>query len=167
MLVMKNVLNVFGKMALVAIFLFGPMTYSHSDEIGYLIENIESNPVTSEDIQCMAKNIYHEARGEPLAGQYAVAHVTMNRVKSDRYPNTICKVVYQPYQFSWANHGEPRIKDKVSWTRSVKIAEEVIYHLTTDDVTNGATHFHMDYVHPRWMYKLKRTVKIGNHIFYR
>lgn len=164
---MKNVLNVFGKMALAAIFLFGPMTYSHSDEIGYLIENIESNPATSEDIQCMAKNIYHEARGEPIKGQYAVAFVTMNRVYSERYPNTICKVVYQPYQFSWANKGEPRIKDKKSWERSVKIAEEVIYGLKSEDVTYGAKFFHMDYMRPRWSYKKTKTIQIGNHIFYR
>lgn len=164
---MKSIQNVLGKMALAAIFSFAVTAYSYADEIGILLANLEKGNTTQQDVECMAKNIYHEARGEPLDGQYAVAFVTMNRVYNKHYPNDICSVVYQPYQFSWANHGEPRIKDKVSWTRSVKIAEEVIYHLTTDDVTDGATHFHMDYVHPRWMHELKRTVKIGNHIFYR
>ncbi|NIO43392.1 MAG: hypothetical protein GTO41_26515, partial [Burkholderiales bacterium] len=49
----------------------------------------------AQELNCLALNVYHEARGEPMAGQYAVAEVTMNRVASRRYPNTVCKVVFQ------------------------------------------------------------------------
>ena len=44
---------------------------------------------------CLAQNIYFEARSESQAGMIAVAQVTMNRVKHPRYPNTVCEVVKQ------------------------------------------------------------------------
>ena len=56
----------------------------------------------SEDLHCLAMNIYHEARSENLAGKYAVADVVMNRVRDDRYPSTVCSVVYQAeHKPSW------------------------------------------------------------------
>ena len=53
--------------------------------------------------ECLAMNIYHEARGERWEGQIAVAHVTMNRVAHDEWPNNVCDVVYQKKQFSWTH----------------------------------------------------------------
>lgn len=57
--------------------------------------------IDERELQCLAKNIYHEARGESLEGKLAVAHVTLNRVHSPRFPDTVCKVVYQAVHSTW------------------------------------------------------------------
>jgi spore germination cell wall hydrolase CwlJ-like protein len=116
---------------------------------------------------CLAKNIYWEARGEPLIGQYAVASVTLNRVAHKRFPNTICRVVYQRNQFSWTiTHKRARIRDVVAWQVAKYIARSAREGLIKD-VTGGATHYHATYVKPRWRRHFLRTVKIHKHIFYR
>jgi spore germination cell wall hydrolase CwlJ-like protein len=68
-------------------------------------------PIPKEEIECLSRNIYHEARGEGHVGMTAIAMVTLNRVKDPRWPKTVCKVVYQPYQFSWT-HQKVKVKDK-------------------------------------------------------
>ena len=57
---------------------------------------------TNHNLYCLAQNVYFEAKSEPLAGQYAVADVVLNRVNDTRYPNTICEVVKEgPIKESW------------------------------------------------------------------
>ncbi len=128
---------------------------------------------------CLAKNIYFEARNEPVRGQVAVAQVTLNRVESGLYPNTICKVIYDAKkvngkpilngcQFSWYCDGEPDIikYHSEAWYRSIKIAE-LVMRGQHPDVTGGALFYHADYVNPAWA-KNKRLVRvIGRHLFYR
>lgn len=128
-----------------------------------------------QDINCLTKNIYHEARGEPLDGQYAVAEVTMNRVASKHYPNTVCEVVYQKNfdvirkrdvsAFSWTelNFTAP-INAKI-WGRAWKVAEEV-YDEKADPRADGALFYHSKYIRPRWSRGKRRIAKIGRHIFY-
>ena len=116
---------------------------------------------------CLALNIYHEARGEPIMGQIAVAHVTLNRVADKRWPNNICDVVYQRKQFSWThmvkNH-KPKKGDH--WNIAKSIAKDVIDGVDEDN-TDGAVYYHADYVNPVWNRKLTITTKIGAHIFYK
>lgn len=76
----------------------------------------------SKEVICLAKNIYYESRGETVLGQKLVAKVTLNRQKNKNFPNTICKVVYQPYQFSWTLKPYP-IREYKSWNQALKIAE--------------------------------------------
>ena len=117
---------------------------------------------------CLAKNIYHEARGEDILGQYAVAQVTLNRVKSPRYPNTICEVVMQPFQFSWANNRSIR------WThpndRDWEQAKQIMYNVLFDgyriDGLENALFYHADWVSPNWRLPEAKIVQIGTHIFY-
>jgi spore germination cell wall hydrolase CwlJ-like protein len=111
---------------------------------------------------CLAKNIYHEARGESLRGKLAVAKVTLNRVASGKFRNTICGVVYQRGQFSWTRTKYKPILDKQAWTDSLHIAKLVI--LNPELSTTPAMYYHNLKVKPRW--RLERTDKIGNHIFY-
>jgi spore germination cell wall hydrolase CwlJ-like protein len=112
---------------------------------------------------CLALNIYYEARGEPLQGQYAVAHVTLNRVKQNY--SDICTEVFKQGQFSWTRHKFkiPSDKDK-SW----KVAQEVARRaLSSKDITGGATYFHSRNCRNTTNFKNKRvTTKIGGHIFY-
>jgi spore germination cell wall hydrolase CwlJ-like protein len=111
---------------------------------------------------CLAKNIYHEARGESLRGKLAVAKVTLNRVASGKFRSTICGVVYQRGQFSWTNSKYKPILDKQAWTDSLHIAKLVM--LNPELSTTPAMYYHNLKVKPRW--RLERTDKIGNHIFY-
>lgn len=125
--------------------------------------------VNDEDLQCLARNIYFEARGEPRAGQVAVAFVTKNRVNSGLWRNSICKVVYQPSQFSWTSRGNPGIHDHRSWQAALDIAGDVLSNRETHDPSFNAVFFHNHTVRPSWSSSKGkvRTVVIGNHAFYK
>ncbi|MGN7738578.1 cell wall hydrolase [Pseudomonas sp. 22526] len=113
---------------------------------------------------CLALNIYHESRGEPLEGQIAVAMVTMNRASWET-PN-VCKVVYQEKQFSWTHQVQsPAPKEPNAWANARRVARTVIEKQHVD-VTRGATHFHARTVRPQWRNSLKKTTAIGRHVFY-
>ena len=123
---------------------------------------------------CLALNVYHEARSDPMNGQYAVAHVVMNRVQSDRYPDDTCDVVYQGYekgkhkcQFSWYCDGKSDTPhDPEAWAWAVLVAYDVLQGYVPD-MTKGATHYHATYVKPSWAKQLTKTVEYGSHIFYK
>ena len=127
-------------------------------------------------LTCLALNIFHEARGEPKAGQYAVAEVTLNRVASTRYPNTICEVVYQKNwdrirrryvgAFSWTEFDTPPKLKKKEWQRATAIAEAVYYQRQEPEV-DGALFYHAKYIKPSWARKKTPVARIGQHIFYR
>ena len=124
---------------------------------------------------CLAQNIYFEARGEPESGQFAVAAVTMNRVKSHKFPNTVCKVVWQRSQFSWTHDGKSDLpRDKRAWHRAKMIASMVYSRYFTIlrktkgawDLTRGALHYYSpSMVNPIWAEKGTQSAVIGNHVF--
>lgn len=117
------------------------------------------------DVACLARNIYHEARGEPVEGQIAVAQVTVNRVRTGDFGNSICKVVYAPRQFSWTLDKNKRVKNDKAWDTSVAIANEVLNgraHLPNFN----ALYFHTKQVRPSWKRGKRIVTTIGNHIFY-
>lgn len=116
----------------------------------------------SHEVQCLAKNIYHEARGESFKGKLAVAVVTINRTRKEGYPDTICGVVYQKGQFSWTTQNL-KITDYSDYSDAIAAA-----NMATDNPNIlgnfSATHYHNTSVAPAW--GLKRVAKIGKHIFY-
>lgn len=120
------------------------------------------------DIFCLAKNIYHEASVESNLGQYAVAQVTLNRVRSNQYPNTVCDVVMDPWQFSWANKKSIRWTHPKGplWNKSKQIAENVILRGKRVMGLEDALFYHADYVRPRWRKVDAKIAKIDRHIFY-
>jgi spore germination cell wall hydrolase CwlJ-like protein len=117
---------------------------------------------TMDRVECLARNIYFEARGESLKGKLAVAHVTLNRKKSAKYPKTICDVVYQKHQFSWTSK-QHRITNQSLFDEIKDLAHSVIMG-ETEDPTKGALNFHNRSVQPNWNKRVR--VIIGNHIFY-
>ncbi|MEM8750000.1 MAG: cell wall hydrolase [Pseudomonadota bacterium] len=124
--------------------------------------------------RCLATGIYFEARGEPVKGQQAVAQVILNRVKNPSYPNTICGVVYQnkwkrnACQFSFACDGiRDRIKSPKHWDMAEKISKDAIAGRFWLKSVGSSSHYHADYVWPRWRRSMRKMVKIGRHIFYR
>jgi len=136
---------------------------------------------------CLAQNVYFEARNQPLAGQMAVISVTVNRMNDKRFPNTICGVVYEgPHrpswkdntvmipvrhrcQFSWYCDGKSdRVHDMETFNRIFELTTGVVDgSYTIADITEGATHYHADYVEPAWAKTKTKTIEIEDHIFYR
>lgn len=118
----------------------------------------------SAGLTCLALVIYHEARGEPLPAQYAVAEATIRRVKDPRWPNTVCEVVFQNDQYEWAKD-KPPITDRKAWDKSYAIAEIVVgNHVGV--ATHCSDHFHDDSMSPWWTRKMRHEVKIGAMHFY-
>ena len=146
-------------------------------------------------LYCLAQNVYFEAKSEPLAGQYAVADVVLNRVQDTRYPNTICEVVqegpikeswktkqhadlseeeriYHPIrnrcQFSWYCDGKAdTIRDNDAWRIAQIVAYKIVHTEKMRGITEGATHYHADYVSPKWAKQIQLVGSISTHIFYR
>ena len=127
------------------------------------------------EIKCLALNIYYEARSESQRGQFAVAAVTMNRVKSYKYPNTVCGVVWQRRQFSWTHDGKSdRPTEKKAWERSKSLAKLVhskylAFQAENNgawDITSGALHYYASYIsEPYWAKNKNKRKSIGNHTF--
>ena len=115
---------------------------------------------------CLAMNIYHEARGEVIEGQIAVAHVTLNRVDHGEWPNNICDVVYEPKQFSWTwLEKDQTPNDPIAYKRAVVVARDVMIGNVVDP-THGAVFYHAAYVNPDWNQYMEVSKVIGAHIFY-
>jgi len=150
--------------------------------IYYIPTTIKFNdlvPSVKKQIECLAENIYFEAAHEPDNGKIAVAMVTLNRVATGNYANTICDVVYQRTrsvdnkivcQFSWtcqekemANRLTIKSTSLYNHIRNISIRVYMNYH-DMEDVTKKATYYHADYINPGW--NLPKSVKIGRHIFY-
>lgn len=126
-----------------------------------------SQPVESTvELHCLALNIYHEARSEAIDGKFAVGQVTMNRVRSRRYPDSICEVVWQRGQFSWTHDGRSdRPYNLEAWEEALWVAR-IILDFNPVDMVGRATHYHADYVHPSWATAHRQVARIGRHIFY-
>lgn len=125
--------------------------------------------VHEEQVEVLALNMYHEARGEPMDGMQMVGEVTLNRVEASNYPDTICDVVYQPHQFSWTHTVKNHEPQEVEiWLDVLVLAENLILG-EVKTFGNGATHFiNPDKVRriPNWARQFEKVGKIGNHVFY-
>jgi spore germination cell wall hydrolase CwlJ-like protein len=115
---------------------------------------------------CLSLNVYWEARNQPLAGQLAVAQVTMNRVHHEDYPNDVCSVVYDHKQFSWYWDGESDIpKEEKAWERAMIVASAAMAgsgHVELQD----SLHYHAVYAQPYWKDSMAYVTTIGDHVFY-
>lgn len=121
---------------------------------------------TERDLNCLAEAIYHEARGESVKGQAAVAEVVLNRVDSNKFASSVCGVINQPKQFSYTIGGPKPIRNKSAYMRAREIARQALAGAPRV-LTGGATYFHTPAVSPSWSHRFQRTVRIGQHIFYR
>jgi spore germination cell wall hydrolase CwlJ-like protein len=137
-----------------------------------------ASPVTAQlrqaQLDCLARNIYHEAGYESFEGKVAVAQVTINRAESGQFPSDICQVVYQKNivyekvlcQFSWYCEG-PSAKKPMNgpvYTESMEVAKKVLLEGFRLPSIKKALYFHGDYVNPKW--GKQPVAKIGRHIFY-
>jgi spore germination cell wall hydrolase CwlJ-like protein len=137
------------------------------------------SPVTAQmrqkQLDCLARNIYHEAGYEPFEGKVAVAQVTINRTESGDFPSDICQVVYQKNvvyekvlcQFSWYCDSASLKKPMNGpvYTEAMEVAKKVLLEGFRIDSVKGALYYHADYINPGW--KREKVTKVGRHIFYK
>jgi len=168
-------------LSIVGISLVGLIAYQG---ISYKLQQLKTadagiSPVTAEvrdkQLDCLAKNIYHEAKGEPFEGKVAVAQVTLNRAASGQFPNDICKVVYQKNivyekvlcQFSWycdqATVTKP--KNTAAYKECQIVARQVLLEEFRLPSLNKALYFHATHINPGW--KKEKVATIGGHVFYK
>ncbi|HUF71938.1 MAG TPA: cell wall hydrolase [Gammaproteobacteria bacterium] len=117
------------------------------------------------DLKCLAENVYYESRGEPLVGQYAVAEVTMNRVASRAFPNSVCAVVRSRGAFSWTYATNLREPYGYEWRRAQAVASSV-YDNIEAPLVNGALFYHATHVSPAWAATRTQVALVGRHLFY-
>ena len=127
----------------------------------------EARTVSHKEMQCLAKNIYHEARGEGIAGMMGVAQVTLNRADTQyRGKKTLCGVVHDSHQFSWTKDIQKTKKlDKPSWQQSLHIAQLVLLGVRIKEIEDSI-YFHSHKIKsPIWTKNLSVNKKIGQHIY--
>lgn len=192
MYIVEDILAMFG--TVVTLTVVSMIAYNDTDEkpieVVEVYQETEVTPswyqIAEQETECLATNIYFEARGESVEGQKAVAFVTLNRVESDKFPNDICSVVYQAKhsrwwaehrdrlvpirnqcQFSWYCDGKSdAIRNSHEYQRLYSLASEVITGRHEDN-TEGALWYHANYVRPNWRLTYAKTVDIDDHIFYK
>lgn len=175
---MKYLINIVSTiLSVVVMASMGLIAYAEVQDV----RTLEAQQQYDEQHYCLSLNIYHEARGDSKLGQRAVGFVTLNRVYDDRYPDTICDVIYQAHldsngnprrnqcHFSWYCDGRSDTpRDYAMWLEIQGIAHEVISEYgVIDDFTEGAVMYHASYVNPYWASSYDRTVRIDTHIFYK
>jgi spore germination cell wall hydrolase CwlJ-like protein len=117
------------------------------------------------ELHCLAVGVYYESKGEPLAGQLAVAEVILNRAASGRFARSVCGVLKQRGQFSFVRGGVlPTPPNNAQWRKAMAVAQVARKDLW-DSPVEDALYFHARYVRPGW--KRARVGTVGNHIFYR
>src|SRR5574343_168424 len=129
------------------------------------------------EYRCLLRNVWWESQGEDLLGQMYVAKSTLNRVRGEKHPHSVCTVVYQRKQYSWT-HQIPKSKQIVkpqtelekSTFKQVEFASFI--SIWADrlgiDFTDNSKYYHSTRVTPKWDYsKLVKTRVVGNHVFYR
>jgi spore germination cell wall hydrolase CwlJ-like protein len=131
----------------------------------FIAQTNERVSYSERDEDCLAKNIYYEAGIESEHGKYAVAQVTLNRLSTGRWGNTICSVVYSKAQFSWTLKKKLEKPVGQAWEDSRWIAHRV---LAGDRVPplKEAIFYHADYVSPYWKKSVVKIQQVGQHIFY-
>ena len=121
--------------------------------------------LSKSQIECLSRAAYHEAKGESDKGMLAVIHTTLNRVKDNRFPKTVCGVVYQKSQYSWTKYN-PKVKEQEQYARAERLAKEVVEGKHKDN-TQGALYFVHVKINRNWLEKLTYTCTIGNHKFFK
>lgn len=179
------------KKAIVFIIIFGWLWFvterdnkALEEDKPYIIEMEKSAPpkalsfkLSKNEMDCLAQAVYFEARDQTIEGQVMVSFVVLNRMKSKRFPDSVCKVVKQGYRpgkrnchFSWFCDSLPEIiNDKKSWNVAYQIAVWTVDKYDTQEqfYTESSDHYHTNYIKsPWWTKKMIRVKQVGNHIFY-
>lgn len=142
---------------------------------GNLPDSYVSAAQRTQELECLTKNIYWEAAGEPFESKIGVAQVTLNRIKSGKFADSVCGVVYQKNvfyqkvvcQFSWYCEGnyKTRAIHKSSWDESEEVAKKVLLEGFRLPALTDALFYHATSIQPNW--KREKLAVFGKHIFYK
>ena len=136
------------------------------EKIDDIIQIKEHVRYTKNDVECLTKNIYYEAGIEDHRGKYAVANVTLNRLKTGYWGNSICKVVYAKKQFSWTLAKKLPRPDSRLWAESEAIARSTLAGYRVRGLAKSL-YYHAIYIkEPKWADTKHEAGQIGNHVFY-
>jgi hypothetical protein len=143
-------------------------TLTEAGSLSELVGMVDTAAPLDAEMRCLAGAVYFEARGEPLAGQLAVAQVIINRSEDRRFPRTYCGVVAQPGQFSFMRgRSMPEVRERTAaWQRAVAVAQ-IAHRGMWESEAGEAVFFHARYVRPGWSHTKTRLAQIDTHIFYR
>lgn len=160
------------KLPLIVVFSIGMVV----SLFGGILYSLYKHDTERRELTCLALNVYFESRGESVTGQYAVAEVTMNRLASKHYPDSVCDVVYQKNwdsirkryvsAFSWTEFDTLPVPTGRQWQQATQIAETVYYGKQRPTL-DGALHYHAVYIKPSWSLEMTPVAKIDRHIFYK
>jgi spore germination cell wall hydrolase CwlJ-like protein len=136
------------------------------DKLDDIVQTKETINYTPKDVECLTKNIYYEAGVEGRVGKYAVANITVNRMKAGHWGKNVCRVVYAKKQFSWTLKKQLPKPNQNLWQESQSIALDVL----TGARVRGLAHslyYHADYIRqPYWADPAEYVLTIGRHLFY-
>ena len=131
----------------------------------FSFQEVSAKELSKAEITCLTKNAYHEAGNQGEKGILATVFVVLNRTKDSRFPSSPCRVISQTAQFSWYGKGKV-VKDHKTYKEIEVLVREVVSGKHRD-VTRGSVFFHSTKVKPSWCKKMTKTVKIGDHVFYK
>jgi spore germination cell wall hydrolase CwlJ-like protein len=144
--------------------------YERYKEMEIRLKEIEErNPridFNKADVDCLAKNIYNEARGQSYLGKVAVAQVTLNRLNKNNWGNSICSVVMSHGQFSWTLLKRKRKYAGEEWESSLQVANDVLVDNIRFIGLENATYYHSGTKKPYWVKSVNYIAKIDDHMFY-
>ena len=136
------------------------------DQIQDIIQTTDKVSYTKNDLDCLTRNVYYEAGVEDKAGKYAVAHVTVNRLKTGYWGKDVCKVVYAKKQFSWTAQKRLPKPDPTVWAESRDVARKVLTGYRVSGLMHSL-YYHAIYIKdPVWADTQHEAGQIGNHVFY-
>lgn len=144
----------------------------------YSLSHIKLDPINQKyatmkermaSLDCLTENIYYENASGNFEDKVSVAQITLNRLSSGKFGNTVCGVVHSPSQFSWtiSKPRALRVRDKVAYNESREVAKKVLLEGFRLPSITKATYYHADYIaQPYWARNMRKVAKIGSHIFY-
>jgi spore germination cell wall hydrolase CwlJ-like protein len=137
------------------------------EDLNRVIKTSQTVAYNSQELECLAKNIYYEANIEDKIGKYAVGHITLNRLKTGYWGNTICAVVHAKDQFSWTRIKKLNKPDARGYLEAQSIAWDIIHGHRVASL-DKSLYYHADYIKsPKWATDEEKITQIGRHIFYK
>jgi len=145
-----------------------PFDPANAETLRELVAEMPVSEDLSREMECLAGAVYFESRGEPLAGQLAVAQVVVNRADSGLFPSSYCGVVFQRAQFSFVRNGAmPHIRRaSAAWKRAKAIAR-IAHKGLWESRAADSLYFHATHVRPSWSRTKQARATIDSHVFYR
>jgi spore germination cell wall hydrolase CwlJ-like protein len=135
------------------------------------VDNLPPPNLPKSERRCLAEAVYFEGKQETIEGQIAVAQIVLNRVRSGKYPTTICAVVRQgrggdcQFPAVCKAAGKPPENDE-HWQKAAWIADDTAAGRAWLSELTDATHYHNASAKPVWRLSMHMIRKVGWRLYY-